>query len=114
MRFFIVEDNSYTALTVRIALEKMGHEVIGNAENSEEAIEKIMKTDFDALLLDLLLPGESGIKVLDNLNKKVKVIAMTALEQDKIDEELNKRKVDFILRKPFSYEDLEKAVKKIV
>ena len=92
----------------------MGHKVIAEAENFEEAIEKINNSDYDIILLDILIPGGNGIDIIKhfgNINKKI--IAITALEQDLIDKELKKLGVKSILRKPFSYDELEKAIKEV-
>jgi len=44
--------------------------------------------------------------------KGKKIIAITALEQNSIDKELLKLGVCYILKKPFSYSELEDAIKK--
>lgn len=115
MRFIIVDDNSSTRLTVKIALEKMNHSIVGEAENYDEAVKVISETDFDILLLDLLIPGGSGVDVLRKVGtRNKKVIAITALEQDGIDKELMRLGVCFILRKPFSFDELKKAIEECV
>jgi DNA-binding response OmpR family regulator len=114
MNILLIEDNSYTRLTIKVAIEKMGHKVIAEAENFEEAIEKINNSDYDIILLDILIPGGNGIDIIKhfgNINKKI--IAITALEQDLIDKELKKLGVKSILRKPFSYDELERAIKEV-
>jgi DNA-binding response OmpR family regulator len=59
----------------------------------------------------MLIKGGTGLDVLKKIkDKKVKVIAVTALEQDRVDEELKQLGVRYILRKPFSYEELKKVV----
>jgi len=112
MRILLIEDNSYTRLTIKVAVEKMGHAVVAEADNFEDAIEKINNTDYDIILLDILIPGGNGIDIIKhfgNINKKI--IAITAIEQDCVDEELKKLGVSTILRKPFSYDDLDKAIR---
>jgi DNA-binding response OmpR family regulator len=114
MNILLIEDNSYTRLTIKVAIEKMGHKVIAEAESFEEAIEKINNSDYDIILLDILIPGGNGIDIIKhfgNINKKI--IAITALEQDLIDKELKKLGVKSILRKPFSYDELERAIKEV-
>lgn len=111
MKFLIVDDNLSTRLTIKIALEKMGHIVSGEAESYEDALNKMLNGDYDIVLLDLLMPGGSGVDVLKKIGtKRKKVIAVTALEQDGIDKELIKLGVCYILRKPFSYDELKKAI----
>lgn len=114
MRFFIVEDNYYTATIMKVAVERMGHSIVAQVHDCKEAINKINLYEFDVLLLDILLPDGWGIDILKKIGKKnIKVIAITAVEQEQIDDELKKMNVDVILRKPFSYDELEKAIKKL-
>lgn len=116
MTVFIVEDNGLTRFTIKTAIEKLKHSVVGEAEGFEEAIDKLKTINPDILLLDIILPDKSGLEVLRNfrrLNNKTKVIVITALEQELLDEELKKEGADFILRKPFSVDELEDAINKI-
>lgn len=116
MKVFIVEDNSLTRFTIKTAVEKLGHAAIGEAENFAEAVSKLRDSQADILLLDIILPDKSGLEVLKEfkkINSKTKVIVVTALEQDSLDEELMKEGAFFILRKPFSVDELEKALNKI-
>lgn len=116
MKIFIVEDNSLTRFTIKTAVEKLGHTVLGEAESFSEAVSKLKNTNPDALLLDIILPDKSGLEVLKEfkkINRETKVIIVTALEQDSLDDELMKEGAIFILRKPFSVDELEKALDKI-
>lgn len=116
MKIFIVEDNSLTRFTIRTAVEKLGHVAVGEAENFAEAMSKLKSTEADILLLDVILPDKSGLEVLrefKKINGNTKVIVVTALEQDSLDEELLREGAACILRKPFSVDELEKAINKI-
>jgi len=115
MNVFIVEDNSLTRFTIKTAIEKIKHKVIGEAESFKEAIDKLRTLEPDLLLLDIILPDKSGLEVLKSfkkINTKSKIIIITALEEDMLDEELRKEGADYILRKPFSVDDLERAINK--
>lgn len=116
MNVFIVEDNSLTRFTIKTAIEKIKHNVIGEAGSFSEAIKKLEELKPDILLLDIILPDKSGLEVLKSfrkINSTTKVIVITALEEDLLDDELKKEGANFILRKPFSVEELEKAIKEI-
>ncbi len=116
MKVFIVEDNSLTRFTIKTAVEKLGHAVVGEAESFSEAVSKLRDMNPDAMLLDVILPDKSGLEVLKEFKKmdhKTKVIVVTALEQDSLDDELMREGASFILRKPFSVDELEKALSKI-
>ncbi|PIS47951.1 MAG: hypothetical protein COT17_00770 [Elusimicrobia bacterium CG08_land_8_20_14_0_20_51_18] len=115
MKVFIVEDNSLTRFTIKTAVEKIKHEVMGEADCFKDATEKLRGITPDILLLDVILPDKSGLEVLKNFRKtnaKTRVIIITALEQDSLDQELMAEGANHILRKPFSVDELEQAINK--
>ena len=60
-------------------------EVIGSASSGEEAMEMLRLTPVDVLLLDLRMPGMSGIDVLHSLKARTlaaRVIILTSFETD--------------------------------
>lgn len=62
------------------------------------------------VFLDLILPGKSGIEVLEDLRSvdpKTRVVIITAVDQIEIDRRLSGKGVHAILRKPFSYGDFK-------
>ena len=68
MRILIVEDESRTAALVRKALlaEGFGVEV---CENGEAALEAARTAPYDAIVLDIMLPGRDGLSVLRQLRQ---------------------------------------------
>ena len=66
------------------------------------------------MLLDIVLPGKSGVELLEELRKicpGVRVAVITAVEQDEIDRRLADKGVAAILRKPFSFDDFKALMK---
>ena len=68
MRILIVEDESRTAALVRKALlvEGFGVDV---CENGETALEAARTAPYDAIVLDIMLPGSDGLSVLRQLRQ---------------------------------------------
>jgi DNA-binding NarL/FixJ family response regulator len=59
-------------------------EVVGQANNGQEALELVAALRPDVLILDLIMPGLDGLAVLDSLSAshpEVRVLLMTASEQ---------------------------------
>jgi DNA-binding NarL/FixJ family response regulator len=59
-------------------------EVVGQANNGQEALELVAALRPDVLILDLIMPGLDGLAVLDSLgasHPEVRVLLMTASEQ---------------------------------
>ncbi len=87
-------------------------EIIGEAANGEEAISKIAELRPDLVLLDIQMPGASGLEVAASLPRpRPKIIFCTAFDQYAVDAfELNA--VDYLL-KPVNRIRLAHAVERI-
>ncbi len=68
-RVLIIEDNVSLAGGIRRALETEGYRV-AHIPRGDEALERIMRSSFDLILLDLMLPGASGFDVLRRLRER--------------------------------------------
>jgi len=71
MKVFIADDSREIRnriITMLSDLETI--DVIGQAENVEDAINSIREINPDVVILDIRMPGGSGIDVLENIDKK--------------------------------------------
>jgi len=67
---FIADDSLIVREHLVTMLEELaGIEVVGQAENVAEAISAIWKLQPDVVILDILMPGGSGIDVLENIKQ---------------------------------------------
>jgi len=117
MKVLIVDDNSLMRSTIKALLIKLGHKVVSDEENAEGALKAFVKFKPEVVFLDIILPGRSGLEILDDIRKintHVKIIIISAIEQDEIDEKLSDKGVDAIIRKPFSYEDFKKTINQVL
>jgi DNA-binding response OmpR family regulator len=78
----IVEDEPNALLPLQFLMEQNGYEV-NAAGSGEEALEKIGQSPPDLVLLDIMLPGIDGYKVLETIRqdhrwKNIKIIFLTA------------------------------------
>ncbi|GIO11727.1 DNA-binding response regulator [Cohnella xylanilytica] len=78
-RILVVDDEERIRRLLRMYLEKEGY-VIEEAEDGETALRKALQTDFDLIVLDLMLPGMDGIEVCTRLrqSKATPVVMLTA------------------------------------
>lgn len=81
MKVLIVEDDKMLAEMYRDGFETAKHKVI-SAHGAQDALNKLDKTDVDIILLDLILPGRSGVEVIHELSsykdwQKIPIILMT-------------------------------------
>ena len=110
MRILVVEDETRLAGFVQQGLVQAGH-VADVADNGATGLEMAAATPYDAILLDLMLPGQNGFEVLRNLRAfglPTPVIIVSALGSTEhviqgLDEILAS-KTD--LRKPFAFDEL--------
>lgn len=115
MRIMVVDDSGSTREVLQLALERMGHEVVGGAETGEEALRAFRELRPEVVLLDIVMPGKSGLEVLDEilaLDPKARVIMLTAVDQDDINLRIKAKGVP-VIYKPFSGQDIEKALKRL-
>ena len=68
-RVLIVDDEHNIRFTLRAILQELGYEV-HVAPNSQSAQQKLQAQHFDAMLLDVRLPGMSGLELLAEVRRK--------------------------------------------
>ena len=113
----IVEDNEASLSLLRDFLEEEGYRVVATGEGVE-AIALALENVPDLVLMDIQLPNISGLVLADfirgNANlKHIPIIAVTAYEVRE-EEQLLTAKCDAIVRKPFSFDDLNAAIGKFL
>ncbi|MCI0540428.1 MAG: response regulator transcription factor [Verrucomicrobiales bacterium] len=108
MRVLVVEDQKRTASFVRKALQAEGF-AVDVAEDGETALTLTGTTPFDAIVLDIMLPGRDGLSVLRLLRErhvKTPVLLLSARgEVNERVEGLNAGADDY-LPKPFVLDEL--------
>ena len=86
-------------------------EVIEEAGNGREAIEKIERLKPDVIFLDIQMPDLTGFEVIDQLSEKPNIIFTTAYEQYAI-KAFENFSIDYLL-KPIKEERLSQSVEKL-
>ena len=70
IKVFIADDSLIVREHLVTMIEELaGIEIVGQADNVAEAISAISKLQPDVVILDILMPGGSGIKVLQNIKQ---------------------------------------------
>jgi len=104
VKVLIVDDAKFMRTLIRKALEDAGFEVVGEAENGDQAIEILKNTNPDVVTLDIVMPDKSGLEVLREMLKikpDLNVVVISAMGQtDVISEALRLGAKDYII-KPF-------------
>jgi DNA-binding NarL/FixJ family response regulator len=86
IRILIVDDHPVVLAGLTSMLgTQAGMEVAGSASGGEEALQMLQRTPVDLLLLDLRMPGMSGIDTLHALKRakiSIRVVILTSFETD--------------------------------
>jgi len=108
----IVDDETAICATIRLCLEKDGHRVL-TAECAADALMLLRDNDFDVIVTDIILPGESGITLLKSIHRvapTTRVIMMTGNpEVENAAEALRNGACDYLI-KPVTKEAICRAV----
>lgn len=117
MHLLVIEDHSDIAANIAEYFEARGDDVV-LATDGESGLQMTLETDYDAIVLDLLLPGMDGLSLCRSLRQagrtRVPVLMLTAkdLLADKI--EGFEAGADDYLVKPFSLAELDARLKALV
>jgi two-component system OmpR family response regulator len=116
MRVLVVEDEVRLALLLKRGLEEEGYAVDTSGDGAE-ALWHATETEYDAIVLDIMLPGMDGLEVTRRLRAQRRwtpVLLLTA--RDAIDDRVVGLDVgaDDYLVKPFSFAELAARVRALV
>jgi CheY-like chemotaxis protein len=106
-KILIVEDNKINQMITRKILEK--HKVSCDvADNGTIAIEKVKNNQFDLILMDIHMPGISGIEATIEIRKfddQIPIVALTAVTLDENLDEFYLNGFTDIIPKPYKTEE---------
>lgn len=115
-KILIVDDEKNIRMTLTQCLKHQEYD-IEIAINGDEALNMLLEGSFDLVLLDIKMPGLTGMQVLEQIRQrgsKVDVIMMTAYGTiEKAVEAMKLGAVDFI-SKPFTPEMIREIVKDVL
>jgi sulfite reductase subunit B len=112
----VVDDEPIVRESLRDWLKDAGYQVT-TAETGEEALEMVEKQDFGVMVLDLRLPGKTGIKVLEEVKAQrpwIKSIIITAYPSAETTAEAKRLGAIDYLIKPVAPDDLERLVRETI
>jgi len=113
IRVFVVEDELLHAEHTKMSVEEAGFEVAGECANADEALNAILKTKPDVVLMDISLPGKhNGITVAKALKEKsnIPVIFTSSLKDEETLKEAAETAPISYLVKPVEADNLKAAI----
>lgn len=115
MRLLIVEDERDLRLALTMSLAEDGY-AIDSAEDGEEGLYKAINWDYDAVILDIMMPRMDGWEVLEKLRavKNTPVLILTA--RGAIDDRVRGLDLgsDDFLVKPFDMAELSARIRALI
>jgi len=116
-RVLIVEDSESTRKAMKTMLLLNEHEICGEAENGEQAVEMYEKTKPDVVLMDIAMPKKHGIDAIREIRQMdpdAKIIGVTALYSPEKKREALKAGASSLIIKPFDVSDLIREIEALL
>lgn len=113
----ITDDAAFMRMQLKDILTKLGHEIVGEAENGRLAVEKSAELNPDLITMDITMPEMGGVEAVREIKKHnpdARIIMCSAMgQQGMVLEAIQAGAKDFIV-KPFTSERIEEAVAKVL
>jgi DNA-binding response OmpR family regulator len=109
----VCDDDPLVRTTIVDALRAAGFEV-ETAERAVDAIQRVMRQPYAALVLDLKLPGLGGldaIGIVKRVDQHLPIIVMTGHASYETEQAARAAGIFYYLVKPFGVEELSEAVR---
>ncbi|MDH3214671.1 MAG: response regulator transcription factor [Candidatus Krumholzibacteria bacterium] len=118
MRVLIVDDHAVVRRGLQqIVLDEYKDLVFGEAKNGQEALELVRHQEWDVVILDISMPGRSGLDVLKDIKKarpNTPVLVLSIHPEDQFAVRVLKAGASGYMTKETAPEELVSAVNKVV
>lgn len=118
-KILIVDDHEIVREGIRTLLgrSRPGWEICGEAPNASEALEKVKSLDPDIVILDITMPGMSGLEAAARMNKlgiRAKVLIFTMHDSQRLAKEVRDVGARGYVLKSQAARDLVQAIERIL
>lgn len=120
-RILLVEDDQFLSVLLKNRLLKEGYDVIV-AQDGPSALDQLRRERFNLVLLDLILPGQSGFEVMEEIRQEPKwsvegapIIVISNLGQESdIERSRELGASDYFVKARISIDELVQKVGKVI
>ena len=114
----LIEDEPHIVAALRFLLQREGLRVIDHG-NGQDAMDRIASVSPDLVILDIMLPGKTGMQVLEELRDQdrfsdLPVLMLTAKGQKKDREAAETAGASLFMTKPFANREILRNVKALL
>lgn len=116
-KVLIVDDAAFVRMSLKLMLEKNGFQIVGEAEDGEDGIEKYVELHPDVVTMDITMPNMGGLEALKeikHIDANSKVIMVSAMGQEKIICESVMLGAKSFIVKPFKEEHVIKTLTQVL
>ena len=105
-RILIADDEPLIRVDLKELLEEIGHQVVAETGDGKEALALLNTVRPDLVILDIKMPGMSGIEVARRIAHEYPVIILTAFSERSLIEQAKDAGVMAYITKPFRLREL--------
>jgi len=117
LKVLIVDDSLAIRIKMKNYVEKLGHNVVGEAKNGSEAVKLYKELSPDLVTMDISMPEMNGVdalkEIIQKINSDANIIMITANGQDGIVKDSLLSGAKGYILKPISEEKLQDSIGKI-
>jgi len=109
----VVDDSILMRRMIAESLMDSGWDIVGEAQDGEEAVDKYRELSPDAVTMDIVMPNADGLYALKriiDIDPDAKVVVVSALNQTKLISEAIRGGAQDFIAKPFLPEQLQQTM----
>lgn len=117
IKLLLFEDNEIVRKTFLEFAKKHSFELLGVSKNSSEILQQIKDHNPQAVILDLVVPGEDTLNLIEqikSIDSRLPLIVCSSLKEEHIISQVLKAGCFDYIFKPFKEEDLLQSIKKAI
>lgn len=112
----VVDDSAFMRNMLKNIITQAGAEVVGEASDGQQAIDKANELNPQIIFLDIMMPNVNGLDALKQIKSQhpeVKVVMCTSAGQEKIIGEAVETGASEFVKKPFKPDEITQVISKL-
>ncbi len=112
----VVDDSAFMRNMLKNIITQAGGNVVGEAGDGQEAIDKVNELQPQVVFLDIMMPNVNGLDALKKIKSDhpdIKVVMCTSAGQEKIIAEAVETGASEFVKKPFKPDEINQVIAKL-